>query len=144
MQGIFRLSLSALGAAALAAPALAQFGGGPPPPPNTGIPLSAALFGGNDEGRFTGVIDPPKGTMCYILNVGDLDGATVAHIHRGAAGTNGPPVITLETPTDGASGGCTPVEAGLAQEVLANPAGFYVNVHTQEVPTGAIRGQLKR
>ena len=47
-------------------------------------------------------------------------------------------------PTDGASGGYTPVEAGLAAEVLANPAGFYVNVHTQEVPTGAIRGQLKR
>ena len=150
MHAIFKGTLAALGVAALAGvgigaePALAQFGGGPPPPPNTGIPIGAELVGGNDEGRFGGVIDPPKGTLCYILNVGGLEGGTVAHIHRGAAGTNGPPLITLETPTDGASGGCTPVAADLAAEVLANPAGFYVNVHTQEIPTGAIRGQLKR
>ena len=87
MHAMFKGTLAVLGVAALAqaAPALAQFGGGPPPPPNTGIPIGADLVGGNDEGRFGGVIDPPKGTLCYILNVGGLEGATVAHIHRGAA-----------------------------------------------------------
>jgi hypothetical protein len=27
-------------------------------------------------------------------------------------------------------------------EILANPANFYVNVHTTDRPRGAIRGQL--
>ena len=34
------------------------------------------------------------------------------------------------------------VAAGLIQELMANPAGFYVNVHTADFPDGAIRGQL--
>ena len=31
-----------------------------------------------------------------------------------------------------------------AQQIVANPAGFYFNVHTPLNPTGAIRGQLTR
>jgi hypothetical protein len=88
------------------------------------------------------VVDPPKGTACYIMNVTGIERATMAHIHRGGAGTDGPPVVTLEAPADGSSGGCQPVAADLAQALLANPAGFYVNVHNAVFPRGAIRGQL--
>ena len=31
-----------------------------------------------------------------------------------------------------------------AQQIVANPAGFYFNVHTNANPTGAVRGQLTR
>ena len=143
MRTIAKASFAVLGALAIAVPAAAQFGG-PPPPPNTGVPLFARLAGGNDGGNFTGVVDPPKGTFCYLMNVSDLPNPTVAHIHIGGPGENGRPVLTLETPDGGTAGGCTPIEADLAQALLANPGGYYVNVHTRAFPQGAIRGQLAK
>ena len=134
-------TVAVIGALAMAVPAAAQFGG-PPPPPNTGVPLYADLDGGNADGQVTVVIDPPKGTACYLLNVTGLTDVTAAHIHTGGPGETGRPVLTLETPQDGASGGCTNIAADLAQALLANPGGYYVNVHTRLVPTGQIRGQL--
>ena len=115
----------------------------PPPPPNTGISISAALTG-RGTGYFGGVIDPPKGQICYILNVSNMDTPTMAHIHVGGPGQNGGPVVTLQTPTAGSSGGCQPIAADVAQAILRNPGGYYVNVHTAVQPAGAIRGQLMR
>jgi hypothetical protein len=42
----------------------------------------------------------------------------------------------------GNSDGCVPTTAALIDEITANPAGFYVNVHTTEHPAGAIRALL--
>jgi hypothetical protein len=36
------------------------------------------------------------------------------------------------------------VPAAIAQQLLANPAGFYFNVHTLANPSGVARGQLVR
>ena len=127
---------------ALAAPAVAQFGG-PPAPPNTGVPLYAKLTGGSGQGNATVVVDPPKGTACYLMNVGGLDGVTAAHIHAGGPGETGRVVVPFETPVDGSSGGCAQVTAEVSAALLANPGGYYVNVHTRAVPQGAIRGQLQ-
>lgn len=133
--------LSALGFVAIAGPAAAQFGG-PPQPPNTGVPIFAKLTGGIGGGNFTGVVDPPKGQFCYLLNVAGLGAATAAHIHVGAAGETGGPVITLDAPVEGSSSGCQPIAADLAAALLANTEGYYVNVHTAQQPAGALRGQL--
>ena len=143
MRTLVKGTIATLGVLAIAGPAAAQFGG-PPPPPNTGIPLFTTLVGGEGQGHFTLVVDPPKGTACYILNVAGLDNVTAAHVHVGGPGENGRPVIPLETPSDGASGGCTNIAADLASALLANPQGYYVNVHTRAQPDGAIRGQLMR
>src|SRR5690606_5546521 len=142
MNTLTKGTLAALGALALAVPAAAQFGG-PPPPPNTGVPLYADLDGGNADRTATVVADPPKGTACYLMNVTGLTDVTAAHIHAGGPGETGGPVVTLETPTDGSSGGCAEVTADLAAALLANPGGYYVNVHTRAQPGGAIRGQLQ-
>ena len=82
--------------------------------------------------------------ICYDLNVRNIAPATAAHIHRGAVGVAGPPVVTLEAPTDGGSEGCVSAPGALADEIEANPVAFYVNVHNSEYPNGAIRGQLDR
>ena len=114
-----------------------------PPPPNTGIALSASLSG-RGTGYIGVVIDPPKGQICYILNVANVDTPTMAHIHQGGPGQDGPPVVPLLTPTNGSSGECKPIAADVAQRILANPGGYYVNVHTAKYPDGAARGQLKK
>ena len=139
LQGI----CTAFGILALAAPAAAQFGG-PPAPPNTGVPLQARLFGPIGRGQITVVVDPPKGTACYIMNVTGLENVTAAHIHTGGPGETGGPVVTLEAPDGGTSGGCAEVTAELSAALLANPGGYYVNVHTRTFPAGAIRGQLNK
>lgn len=83
--------------------------------------------------------------MCFALSIDDIDLATAAHVHRGAAGVTGPPVITLETPgADGGSDGCVDITPDLRTEIRANPGAFYVNVHTGPHPAGAVRGQLER
>ena len=138
-----KATLASAAIVALAAPAAAQFGG-PPPPPNTGIPLFTHMVGGDGQGSFTGVVDPPKGTFCYLMNVSGLQDVTMAHVHVGAAGTDGGPVITLAPPDHGSSSGCMPITADLATALLGNPAGYYVNVHTRGQPGGAIRGQLAK
>ena len=85
------------------------------------------------------------GSVCYRLWVQNIVlPAAGAHIHRGAAGSNGGIVVQLVAPgASGASVGCTTgVATTLIDEIIANPAGFYVNVHTTTNPGGAIRAQL--
>ena len=59
------------------------------------------------------------------------------HIHQQVAGTNGPIVISFGTYT-----GTVTATTALAASIIANPAGFYVNVHTAAFPGGEIRAQL--
>lgn len=101
-------------------------------------------------------IDGDAATLCYVLRVeklGELDQAPgsgrAAHIHRGAEGVNGPIEVTLAWPQGGQAADCltegeagTGLTAGEVQEILADPAAFYVNVHNSEYPGGALRGQL--
>ncbi len=94
-------------------------------------------------------IDGDATTLCYVLTVSKLSGATAAHIHEGAAGENGPVVVTLAPPADGNAADClTEGEPGkfvggqTVAEILENPQDYYVNVHNPEYPGGAVRGQL--
>ena len=103
----------------------------------------AAETGGGDAdgtGSFRAEVDPQAGDFCYTLKVAGIEPATMAHVHQGEAGRNGPPVITIEVGEDT----CIAVEPAKLEPILANPAGFYVNVHNAPHPAGAIRGQLAR
>jgi hypothetical protein len=98
----------------------------------------------NGVGSATILIDGT--TLCFGLTVNNLDQPTAAHIHRGVAGVNGPIVVPLTPPergNPGASSDCIPEgDPELLREIRAHPGGFYVNVHTEQFPAGAIRWQL--
>ncbi|MCG2579091.1 CHRD domain-containing protein [Dechloromonas sp. XY25] len=68
--------------------------------------------------------------------------ATMAHIHFGKTGVNGPVVITLTKSGD--NGWMVPEGSKLsAEQYQAYKAGeLYVNVHSAEFKPGEIRGQL--
>ena len=96
------------------------------------------------SGSFEATIKPGGSQVCYNLEVGGIEPATAAHIHRGGPGEAGPAVVTLQPPTHGESGACAEAEAELAREIAAAPERFYVNVHNAPFPAGAVRGQLGR
>jgi hypothetical protein len=76
-----------------------------------------------------------------IKTVG-IDGIA-AHIHVGARGVSGPPIITLEKTADGVWS--VPAGAKLTDEQYASfkAGNLYVNVHSAEHKPGEIRAQLK-
>ena len=118
-----------------------------------GRPLYANLRGGLEvpgpgkldaRGTATVRITPGRSRVCYTVNYNRIPLATMAHIHRGAAGVAGPPVLTLAMPRGGVSQSCANVPMDLAREMIERPGRFYVNVHSQAFPNGAVRGQLHR
>lgn len=100
---------------------------------------------GDPDGAGTAKItaDATTDTVCYDVTVQNIARPNAAHIHRGARGTSGPPVVTLEAPVNGAKSDCLKVDKALAAAIIADPADFYVNVHTSDYPKGAVRGQLR-
>lgn len=89
-------------------------------------------------------IDLETGMICYRLRVKDIDGTlTGAHIHViTLANGSGPVVQGLAVPTSGRSSGCVS-NPTLAANIIANPSIYYVNVHSNIFPAGAVRGDLR-
>ncbi len=134
-----RLVLALAAFSLAAAPALAQE-----------TKLSAHLMGSatsdaDGMGHAMFKVDTAKNQVCYDLMVEKIAPATMAHIHKGAAGASGPPVVTLDKPgADGKSKGCATAAADVVADIAANPANYYVNVHNAEFGGGAVRGQLSK
>ena len=100
-------------------------------PPNNSTAVGTGSIRIDADGNVSGAVSTPT-----------LQGKA-AHIHQGAPGTAGPPIITLK---GGDSGTWTvPQGAKLTPEQMqAWKAGnLYVNVHTAEHPGGEVRAQMK-
>lgn len=148
-----RLMPAMLAAALLAAPfalgpILAQDAAAPAA---TSGKFTAVLLGdlevgddGDPDGKATATIAIDGGKLCYDVDYHKIAPVTMAHIHAGAAGKAGDPVVTLKPDADEYLKGCTAVTPEIAAALLANPGDYYVNVHTNELPKGAIRGQLSK
>jgi hypothetical protein len=145
------LALSAGLALAAAQAADPHAGHTMPAPAPAGQTLKATLTGATEvpgpgdadgSGTATVTIDTVKGQLCYTVNVTLVDGVTMAHIHRAPMGSMGNVVYPFAAPTTGSSQGCAAIKPDLAAAILASPSDFYVNVHSQANPAGAVRGQL--
>ena len=98
------------------------------------------------SGEMILIVNPNTDTVCFLTRWRDIDGTVVAaHIHNGVAGVPAGVVVPLFAGAfDGSDQlrGCV-AGMGWTDDINANPAGFYVNIHS--VPLfgpGAIRGQL--
>jgi hypothetical protein len=93
-------------------------------------------------------IDAATGEIRYRVVAtnlpGTIAGSPGSHIHAGAAGEAGPVVqpFQLTGLESGLVAAGTVTNEELAAAILADPANYYVNVHTTVCPGGADRGQL--
>jgi hypothetical protein len=97
-------------------------------------------------------------SLDYTLDVQNVTGAIAAHIHTGAVGANGPPVVFLfqqaapgaNVPAGALAAGSVDAgdmiaSAGVSYDSmlsLIRSGNAYVNVHTVAHPAGEIRGQV--
>jgi hypothetical protein len=112
-------------------------------------------------GSATFTVTTDENDMSYRIHVINIDKVTMAHIHSGKIGQNGPVVVTLfqskATTTSG------PIKNGILSQrtitsanlegplkgkqisdlvKLINDGNAYANVHTKQNPKGEIRGQI--
>lgn len=104
------------------------------------------------DGALTGAIVDFR----IMWAVGQAETLRAMHIHRGVAGSNGPVVIdsVFGSPVEVSAGSGSflrstgvisdPMRLEVVEAVLANPAGYYVNIHSVSSPSGIIRGNLRR
>jgi CHRD domain len=149
----------------------------PAEPSNVPLRFTADLRAANEVPAVTGAESGATGTMALTIEVArdaantitavnsstfvvNLSGfpantaVTQAHIHPGAAGVNGSPLINLnlaagEVTLANGSGSFTkspqtPITVEQAQNLMNAPQNFYFNVHTPLNPGGAARAQLVR
>ena len=84
-----------------------------------------------------------QGTVCFNIDVADLEGNVVAaHIHDGEAGVNGPVVVNLDIPGNGLDGCVGGIDTNLLKDIRKANGDYYVNVHTDAFPGGEVRGQI--
>jgi hypothetical protein len=118
----------------------------------TATPLAAQTFvfdlGGDQEvppvpsaasGGCMGQLDQGAGTFSLTC-VHNVVGPTVMHIHRGAAGVNGPAIFDLGDPTSPVVATWTGMTPADIADLLAGD--LYLNIHTGGRPAGEIRGQI--
>ncbi len=106
--------------------------------PNPGDP--------DGKGRAVVSFNERRGTVCFKVTVKGIAGSTAGHIHEAPVGVVGPIRVTLfgTRSANKLRKGCVEdVDRVLVRRILADPSGFYVNVHNAEFPTGAVRGQFR-
>ena len=118
--------------------------------------LRAGLNGGNEvdsEGDADGSgkarirLRPAAMKVCWTVSWENISQPQAAHIHKGNRSESGPVVVNLFLePQEGSEAtGCEEdVARPLIRRIKNHPRNYYVNVHTEDFPAGAIRGQLHR
>jgi hypothetical protein len=86
----------------------------------------------------------PQRPSQVCVGLGSVQGAQppfTAHIHHAPAGQTGPIVATIEFATFMSS--CGAMDKTVLQDITRNFDQHYLDIHTDEFPNGAMRGQLQ-
>jgi hypothetical protein len=109
------------------------------------LDLTATLSpgpGSDLRGTAEVTINLSTSVLCWELEYTTTEHPIAAHIHRGAAGVNGPVVFGFFPNFNEGCRPASPTEVAVIRDIANAPGNFYVNVHTTAHPGGAGRGQL--
>lgn len=117
--------------------------------------LSVVANGANEtpnKGSTTGsasgvfVIDTVKSTICFLkMKSKGLSHVIGAHIHLGATGIDGSIFVSYDIAKFNQKGTtCLKADHLVLLDIAKYPTDYYFNVHTNDFPGGAVRGQLKK
>ncbi len=100
--------------------------------------------GGDGTGTAEVEINSDENQICYDITLEGVENVTAAHIHSGEEGEAGPVLVNLEWEGDdeGSDKCVDGVSESDLEDISEEPASFYVNVHSEQYPDGAVRGQL--
>jgi hypothetical protein len=100
------------------------------------------------SGRARLKVYPAKGKICYWVAWSRIGNPAAGHIHKGPAGVAGPVKVTLFDELISEKDSYSACAKGLAHKLVRkikeHPKRWYVNLHNEAYPDGAIRGQVHR
>lgn len=101
--------------------------------------------GSTASGTGIAVLDPATRTLTGGITLSGIS-PTMAHIHAGAAGSNGGVVVTLAKSATAADRWEIPAGTVLTEAQVASlkAGGLYFNAHTAANPAGEVRGRIGR
>jgi hypothetical protein len=101
--------------------------------------------GGDPDGTGDAIITlrPGVSKVCFDIEVENIAAPSLAHIHAGKKGKNGPVVVDFNIAQNGLKN-CVKADPAVIAKIRSKPGDYYVNVHNDEFPGGAVRGQLEK
>ena len=111
------------------------------------VPPADGKAVGDPDGFAVAFLQPKDNAISYSLAWVNIGAPTLGHLHQGQFGQNGPVKVNLFTtaiPQNifAVSGTVNDVDPAIINEIHSDPTGFYANLHSEEFPGGAVRGQL--
>ena len=120
------------------------------------VQLSAKLKGAkevpgpgdpNGKGEIFVAVKKQKRKVCFELRFRKVEAPEAGHIHKGGRNDAGPVKVLLFEDRSGLPGrrfeDCVKGKRKTLRKIARNPESYYVNIHNDDYPDGAIRGQLK-
>jgi hypothetical protein len=98
----------------------------------------------NGRGKARITLNTKTDRVCFKIKVRRVGTMAMGHIHSGRKGVAGPVFVLLFDQPTKKPKGCVTAEKSQVRAIRRHPTRFYVNVHTQQFPAGAARGQLHR
>lgn len=84
------------------------------------------------------------GEVCGFVSIDGVDQTNiVVRVHKAESGQVGPNLFDLASTSDGSSFACVKhIGPTIINDMKDHPSAYYVNVHNDEFPNGALRGQF--
>jgi hypothetical protein len=84
------------------------------------------------------------GTICFFADTANISTPlTAVHLHRGLRGAVGQVIVDLYGPSnDPDVSGCLNVGSALVRDISKHRNNYYIDMHNEEFPDGALRGQF--